>query len=770
MAICRQHSRAIRFGRSVARVLGFAALALAAGASMSHDGEREDSSLKVKLTVHATDPNGRALSYRWRSTDGHIANVDAPTTTWTLADGPGVHFAYVLVSNGAGGYTERRFLVNTDTIGTPVKSRERARYRAPASAGTVGEVYRSFMRGASAAPGSTSVFNIPGVLVFAKDADNTIRFPGAGAAQTNVRGEFTISSMLPIAVTDQVNFFCDVDPLGSFGACGATTSFAGDYIVGDSTGGFDLTAEQAVTDYIYRLTYTGEPPNHQVTAGTALLADNTPCGTVNEFFGITSTGTASLLDGSNHVIAGPVPLSDLGAYVMPYNPLATTVLIQCEAAAPQYKTIAFAGDVGRVFFPATGQPIIPDVGGMTATLHGAPLSPPTGKFLPLPSGPSDIVPSAERFISYKGIDSRPGACAYYRAIGAAKGCDSRGNLVGAISFDDWMRATKMGKYAMPGPTEFTASYINRADLNLARNHHSISYGAKHTAAYVCNHLGPLELDPPQAEVDAVVDTLVNNQNLVACVAMDFTASPGVNFGNPYVRFLIFGPNGQLLPSINLDGRREKFVPGTCVACHGGDHYAGHYLARDNPDVGAHFLPYDSGNFEFSTKPGLTELDQQEAIYNLNQNVLNVNPTVAEKELIAGWYLTSHALDKTYVPDTWKSQTDVPTSIAVNFYQNVVARSCRGCHVAMVEGYNWDRYQSLWLTNYRGTSGFVLPETIACGGVGGANRVFRSHSMPNSLVTFNRYWGSAGNPIDQVAISNAFFAAEMVDPVVLGCTP
>jgi hypothetical protein len=76
-----------------------------------------------------------------------------------------------------------------------------------------------------------------------------------------------------------------------------------------------------------------------------------------------------------------------------------------------------------------------------------------------------------------------------------------------------------------------------------------------------------------------------------------TVTSGVNGGRPFTRFLIFGPNGRLLPSINLDGEGEKFVPGSCVACHGGDHYAGSFptTSSPSPDIGAHFLPYDTGS-------------------------------------------------------------------------------------------------------------------------------------------------------------------------------
>jgi hypothetical protein len=79
----------------------------------------------------------------------------------------------------------------------------------------------------------------------------------------------------------------------------------------------------------------------------------------------------------------------------------------------------------------------------------------------------------------------------------------------------------------------------------------------------------------------VVDNAVAGKDLVACGAMDYSVAPGVNRDEankdqPFTRFLIFGPSGALLPSVNLDGRGEKFVPGTCTVCHRGNKYAGKF--------------------------------------------------------------------------------------------------------------------------------------------------------------------------------------------------
>jgi len=333
--------------------------------------------------------------------------------------------------------------------------------------------------------------------------------------------------------------------------------------------------------------------------------------------------------------------------------------------------------------------------------------------------------------------------------------------------------------------EAKAVFLNKVDLNLTRDHHSIDYGPDsqgraRLAAYVCNHPGP-ESDPatdptglfqstPSSAVDAAIDAVLQTdaahpqgRNLIACVVMDRMPITGVtgqpvtgHLGETFTRFLVFGPNGDLLPSVNLDGSGEKFVPGACVACHGGTNYFALANKSDpapapsqpifggfpedgsgGPDLLSYFLPYDVDNFAFHSQHPLTKDDQQGAIFRLNSNAWQVNRAIAFTNqgsnspqamafdnLFHGWYPGTLVFNSTYVPTTTYQDSE-----SQSFYLNVVARSCRTCHIAMDQA-NFERIDPVFL-NIRdlicGQSLFDPPNSN------------RAYVMPNSRVTFDRFW-------------------------------
>lgn len=712
----------------------------------------------AKLSVAVSDPGaaGATLAYEWKSSDGCIVNVNSASTDWVLAPGPGLHFAYVLISNGKGGYTERRVAVNTDNLGVSkvIPVADATKYAAPAAAAPQGNYFRGSVisHGAystTADPANIRAF-MPDVLVYFKDTDpaNPRMFPADGPAapvKSDVRGQFVIPALTAYPTNAaQTNFYqgyCSIDNATTWDACAPGMINMPDY---------------AVTHYS-NADYGINPPYAVATNllfhyGRVLLEDNNPCGTVNEFFQKEVTGTAELLDGTGKVIGGPVRLSSYGDFSLRYDPNTANVRVACEGVSPILIPVNTSNVriFGLTYLKGYKAPVVTE---MKAEINGAIVASLNTTATPLPS---DLLPGSEQFFSIKGIDSKKGACQYYKAIGAVKACDANGNMSGAINFEDWKKTVRMSPYNVtPGPTEYQAYFVNQVDLNLARNHHSISYGPNDTSTYVCNHKGPV--DSSQAAANAALSNAASGKDLIACVSMDYRISPGVNNDKPFTRFLIFGPSGELLPSISLDGRREKFVPGTCVVCHGGDKYAGKYPEDGSgfADIGGHFLPYDIGNFAFSDAVGFTRVNQEEAIYQMNQNVLNSGPTIGATELISGWYLTSHVLDTNYLPDSW-TEAKLPATYKGKsmdkLYRTTVARSCRTCHVNLTEDYNYDRF--LYPDGSSKVDEFVFLHSV-CGQ--SDNSKWRMYSMANSIVTFNRFWLSANTLEDQVAPVSAFIA-------------
>ncbi|MGC2029847.1 MAG: hypothetical protein WA642_07495 [Steroidobacteraceae bacterium] len=682
-----------------------------------------------------------SLSYQWRSTDGSIVNQNSSSTTWQLPGGPGLHFAYVLVSNQFGGYREGRFFVNTDAFGNPpdvpmatlhfptmrvAQPNMGLTAKPPTIPGIAGLAHGAVMPapppsrqsayvfppGIGPAIAQTSLptlaappnanpflyavrgFDLPpGSQVYLADGNGN-RFPPQGAVATDARGQWIIR-FPPLAnellFNGTYNYGSITPP--------PTNSLVGYCASPNGSTQAQSTFSVCVTPQFGVIPFAGVPiPPFYLTSNygngvagwqAAQLADGSPCGMTNLFFGVANSGIC---------------------------PIATA-----------------AGVLG---------PSAPVIVNMTGSINGNPIANGlSGLLAPKATGiPSDNLPGAENFLAARGLDTPLSACRYYMAIGAAGGCNLQGNLTSSVTFDQWKRAVLIGEYAPPGaPPTYQAVFVNHADLNLTRFHSSISYGPNQTAAVVCNSLGPTSDQP--GDINNAINSSFYGGNLVACVAMDYMVSPGVNGNQPFTRFYIFGPDGQLLPSINLDNRREKYVPGACVACHGGDFYAGKFPedGTGQPNIGSHFLPYDTGNFSFSTLTGFTEFDQQQAIYQLNQNVLNAGPNISIKSLVAGWYKNGTALDKFYVPDSWKAWSSPASTAPTDFYVNVVARSCRGCHVALTDPMSFECVpmgcSSLHLSN-SATQDFQ----DLCGD----HPMGLSGRMPNSKVAFDRFFAPGSN--------------------------
>jgi hypothetical protein len=387
---------------------------------------------------------------------------------------------------------------------------------------------------------------------------------------------------------------------------------------------------------------------------------------------------------------------------------------------------------------------------------------------PPPLKPSDHVPAGNQFLTFSALtnydlqpvngvggplDNRASACAYYRDLGVVDGCTVDGQPTGnQLTFAEWKLYWGFGS---PFSNEVSAKYANLADLNLQRDMHTLSWPVVRpdntigtdVASYVCNSPNPPE--------DVTLSNTRLGNNLVACVSFEFsvTYKPGTNVaynnGQPFTKFLTFGPTGELLLSVNLDGRGEKFIPGACVACHGGSDYEGRYGVSGNPpdpNLFAKFIPYDLDNYQFSTTLGFGRADQEDELRALNMFVLDTDPYTPTVELINGWYPTPNSnFNGSFVPPGWVGHEDL--------YNAFVEPHCRMCHVAYrLDWVPFDTY-----ANFSDPSVLYYLASRVCG----APSIERyKYSMPNTKQTFDRFWTSTGGTpgVNNPAMLLAFLQA------------
>jgi hypothetical protein len=667
---------------------------------------------KTYLKVQASDAQGDALSYQWRVTGGTIDNPNGPETVWTLPSTPGLHFAYVLVSDGKGGYVQQQYAASSDAFGGTLAPKPATVHTPPPAddiAGTSGRLRLvASDNTAFAPPGGGAkarrLVVLPDIKVELLSGTTVV----AGGL-TDLGGELSLPR-LPTGQTYTVR--CAADDAAAVPAnCGTYT----------------------VTDVARRLNFFPAltASRNLRLFGHVGLADGGVCAADDEYFGLRRSATVRLLAADGSVVAGPRRVNRFGDYLLDAAvPVSASLRleVQCEgltqSAAVPTDPAGYAADrpIEVSVVLANSRPQIQKVvaNGPDGNVRGRMVT-------PLADAESNALPGGLQFLAYKGADTAASACRYYRSFGATRDCDAQGRMIDPISFDDWKKARGFGA---DGSGSAKALYINQMDLNLVRRMVAVEQAANDIAFYVCNTPGPDT--QTQAETNERIDTALRGERLVACVAMEWSPTPGVNGGQPFTKFLTFGPDGSLLPSVNLDGRGEKFLPGTCVACHGGSLQNGSFPDRGNPspNLGSRFLPFDTGNYLFGSGPGLTESDQGAGLHALNQLVrkTEADPASPTSLLIDGWYAAGGTtLDKSYVPPSWRAADSQPaTAGAALLYREVVGGACRTCHVAMGPAFNWDEASRL-LGNTR-------VQSHVCGG---SEDLAVNASMPNALVSRDR---------------------------------
>jgi hypothetical protein len=236
---------------------------------------------------------------------------------------------------------------------------------------------------------------------------------------------------------------------------------------------------------------------------------------------------------------------------------------------------------------------------------------------------------------------------------------------------------------------------------------------------------------------------------VACVTMDYgvnydTNGQALNGGKPFLRFMVFDANGNLVPAIDLDTRGAKQVPNACSACHGipfmGDNVTPVSDGFQIPN-GGHYIPFDEANMAFSTKPGLTQTDQDLEIRALN-NLVEFGagpPSTPISDLINAWNSSSSspAQPKNFVPITLSGASSVEQQV----YYEVWGKVCRSCHVANGVQAQWggsgERELEVTLPGDMSTL-LDLDEVNVCN-INGSHKALIT--MPNARTAYDRLWSS-----------------------------
>lgn len=699
-------------GMSASRWIGSLVALLLTSCGGGTGTEQHSGTNKTYLRVQASDADGDALQYQWRVTSGRIENRNANETVWTMPDGPGVHFAYVTVSDGKGGYVEQQYAVSTDALGTLAPVRSPVVHTAPAVTDFAGSAGR--LRFVAAAPllfappgGGATVERrvyLPDVVVeVVNQTLGEIVFSGL----TDLSGEVSLPKLRS---GDAHAVRCATSINVPLGDCGPLTVGADAKLLNVSPA---LSAARNLRLF-----------------GHIGFADGGVCGVQNEYFGVQSSAAVQLQLSDGTPLSPLLRVNHFGDYALDASvPVQANLRlrVQCESSV-QTVDVPAAGPGGY----AATQPVEasvqiannrPRLVKMVATgpegnVRGRMVVPETG-------AESNALPGSSQFLAFKGKDTPLSACMYYRSLGAVRDCDGQGGMIEPITLADWERQHGFLPYGN-GATEVSAKYINKMDLNLVRFMRATQSAADRIAFVVCNHPGPE--GQTQAEVDDVIGAALAGEREVACVAMEWSTTPGVNGGLPFTKFFTFAPDGSLLPSVNLDGRGEKYMPGTCVACHGGSQYNGRFPEKGvpSPFLGSGFLAFDTGNYFFSSDAALGEAAQGNSFFELNRLVglTEGAANTPTRRLIQGWYAGGgNVLNKAYVPPVWAA-AEATTPGAAHFYREVVGSACRTCHVSMGPDFDWD---SIVLTPLRA-------QTHVCGGT---KDIALNASMPNALISRDR---------------------------------
>jgi mono/diheme cytochrome c family protein len=366
--------------------------------------------------------------------------------------------------------------------------------------------------------------------------------------------------------------------------------------------------------------------------------------------------------------------------------------------------------------------------------------------------------------------------AYYRALDPNNQKTTLSAWLDANCFDSTQSDFGTGAAGANGAH---AVYTNNFDLGFGRD----MYFIKCTA-------GSAAVTKGLAHVGDMASVVINYASLeqaalkqapFLAVAMEYAGDSTSN-GQRYPKFYAFAPDDRTgafdrVSSANFDRRGEKYLPGACLACHGGSISDTTFAASANVD--ATFMPWDLDGLLYSdTDPaflgnliGGAPYTRATQMPNLNQlNTLawqtyqtpelkssgapGCAPTPAASStcidrfaapiaLLQKWYGQSGPQGPSAIysdsntPDGWPTSIPAgaapttPSGAPDDLYHAVFARHCRSCHT-----------QNATIGNQFGTfqafQGFTQG-LVGSGATGITKLAFQYAQMPLARLTMDRFW-------------------------------
>jgi PKD repeat protein len=437
-----------------------------------------------------------------------------------------------------------------------------------------------------------------------------------------------------------------------------------------------------------------------------------------------------------------------------------------------------------------------------------------------------LATSADNLMGIAGtqpVQTAASARAYYQAIdpNAFTSYDPKSTLSGWLSANCFDPTVADYGTGAAGANGAHAVYTNNFDLGFGRDMYFIRCAADHTDSTTGNitarqgDMASVVVNYPSLEQTALKD------GLIIAVAMEYSAAADGS-GRRFPKFYVFAPDdrtGQLkrVLSANFDHRGQKYVPGACTACHGGNMPAwspgsSQYPAVQDPtsmascssdpsgclvpgDVDSAFLPWDADAFLYSDAPAAANRDpaflgnliggapytrqmQEPNLRALNllayatyqpENetvgaVTGVDRFAAARALVEHWYGGSGFPQTTFTASTYTDFTDasppagwMAQPAGAPIYHGMLARNCRTCHTVDAK----PSMQFSGLNSLVPGDGYsLLVDSFTSGPMLGQSYLFQQGTMPLARLTMDRLWVNFSAPTDASQAGSTLLAKNL----------